>query len=238
MSRPLCQFLEWDSDFFGFRIGRLTAVPVNYEEWRSVDEWCKTERIRCLYLLAPTENTVPTAITVGEPAFQFVDIRVTLDRDACALPPAAGIRNSEEKDIPALRAIARESHTDSRFYADPNFPRERCDALYETWIEKSCRGYANQVLVAEREAKPAGYITCSWSEETGQIGLIAVAAWARGAGIGKALVRSSLGVFHEHGVKRIMVVTQGRNVQAQRLYQRCGFLTRSVQLWYHRWVLE
>jgi len=31
------------------------------------------------------------------------------------------------------------------------------------------------------------------------------------------------------------VVTQGRNLAAQRLYQRNGFVTASLQLWYHRW---
>jgi hypothetical protein len=35
----------------------------------------------------------------------------------------------------------------------------------------------------------------------------------------------------------VNVVTQGRNSKAQRLYERCGFLTRSVQLWYHRWFM-
>jgi hypothetical protein len=35
--------------------------------------------------------------------------------------------------------------------------------------------------------------------------------------------------------KRAVVITQGRNVRAQRLYQRSGFVTASSQLWYHRW---
>jgi ribosomal protein S18 acetylase RimI-like enzyme len=34
----------------------------------------------------------------------------------------------------------------------------------------------------------------------------------------------------------VSVVTQGRNVAAQRLYQRAGFVTASTQLWYHRWL--
>ena len=30
----------------------------------------------------------------------------------------------------------------------------------------------------------------------------------------------------------------GRNLAAQRLYQRSGFVTASLQLWYHRWFLR
>jgi len=33
-------------------------------------------------------------------------------------------------------------------------------------------------------------------------------------------------------------VTQGSNIAAQRLYQRSGFLPKSVQLWYHFWPRE
>jgi ribosomal protein S18 acetylase RimI-like enzyme len=32
------------------------------------------------------------------------------------------------------------------------------------------------------------------------------------------------------------VVTQGRNIASQRLYQKHGFVTQSIQLWYHRWT--
>ncbi len=34
---------------------------------------------------------------------------------------------------------------------------------------------------------------------------------------------------------RVNVVTQGKNIPAQRAYQRCGFITRSVELWFHKW---
>jgi ribosomal protein S18 acetylase RimI-like enzyme len=57
-------------------------------------------------------------------------------------------------------------------------------------------------------------------------------------GVGRKLVVASLGWFDAHGADRVTVVTQGRNIAAQRLYQRCGFLTRSTGLWYHRWFSE
>jgi hypothetical protein len=78
-------------------------------------------------------------------------VRVELER---ALVPAPApvdprVRPAESRDLPALRAIARTSHHDSRFYCDARFSRARCDALYETWIEKSCQGGAAAVLVAD-----------------------------------------------------------------------------------------
>jgi dTDP-4-amino-4,6-dideoxy-D-galactose acyltransferase len=165
-----------------------------------------------------------------------VDVRVTLDR-ASAEPAglADGIRPALPEELPELIAIASESHTDSRFYADPGFPRERCAALYRTWIEKGHSDFASEVLVAERDSRPGGYVVCERSGDTGRIGLLAVAPWTRGRGAGRSLVNASVAWFQRERIPRITVVTQGRNVSAQRLYQSCGFLTCSVQLWFHRW---
>ena len=60
-------------------------------------------------------------------------------------------------------------------------------------------------------------------------------AGSRGRGGGSALVQGALAWFADRGVTQVLVVTQGRNVGAQRLYQKAGFLTRKVELWYHRW---
>jgi ribosomal protein S18 acetylase RimI-like enzyme len=232
---PPCQFLEWDTAFFGFRIARVVADRLTRGSLKRIEDWCAAERVRCLYFLARGDDC-ETVELASEHGFRFIDVRTQFERPAeIQQAPGPGIRPATPKDIPALAEIARRSHTDSRFYYDSRFPGERCDALYVTWIEKSCQGWAKAVLVTERERKPAGYVTCDWTEQTGQIGLIAVADWARGGGLGQILVRSSLKLFQEHGVRTVKVVTQGRNIHSQRLYQRCGFLIASVQIWYHRW---
>ena len=41
--------------------------------------------------------------------------------------------------------------------------------------------------------------------------------------------------FEKQGLKRIIVVTQGRNCQAQRFYQKNGFMTDSLEYWFHKW---
>ena len=142
-------------------------------------------------------------------------------------------------DLAALRVIAGASHKDSRFYFDPHFANSRCMELYQTWIEKSCQGYADTVLVADVEGHPAGFLSCHLSDHgKGRIGLVGVASAWQGVGLGTRLVSESLRWFAGHGVDSVDVVTQGRNVPAQRLYQNCGFRTKSVQLWYHRWFFS
>jgi ribosomal protein S18 acetylase RimI-like enzyme len=137
--------------------------------------------------------------------------------------------------VARLRAIARASHGDTRFYADERFPRERCGELYDTWIRRSCEGWADAVLVVERNDAPAGYVSVHRRDGSGSIGLIGVAEEQRGRGVGEALVRGALAWCAGEELARCTVVTQGRNVGAQRLFQRCGFRTSEVDLWFHRW---
>ena len=238
MSSQPCHLLEWDTEFFGFRVARVSENRLHDEDVEEVKRWCAAERIRCLYLLAASGDAATTRVA-EEHGFHLTDVRVTLERrldDAPAANPA--LEPAAEGDIAELRRIAAASHGDSRFYFDLGFPRPSCDGLFAAWIEKSCRGYAQAVLVARQGSRPAGYVTCHLRDTTGQIGLIAVDRRAQGQGLGRDLVNASLGLFQERGMTRAIVVTQGRNVASQRLYQRCGFVTSAVELWYHRWFKE
>jgi|YNPMSStandDraft_1061717.scaffolds.fasta_scaffold00708_4 dTDP-4-amino-4,6-dideoxy-D-galactose acyltransferase len=231
-----CEFLEWDSAFFGFPVARLRTHLLNAELAERCIAWCLRHGIRCLYFLAACDD-IETTDTAARFGFRLVDIRMTLEHDLrVARRSSPAIRPCREEDVGILRRIAAETHQDSRFYHDTHFPRERCDELYATWIERSFRGYADAVLVAERDGTPAGYVTCHLDPAAvGRIGLLGVSAEARGQGVGGELVEAALAYFCEHGMTRATVVTQGRNVAAQRLYQKHGFRTRSVEFWYHKW---
>jgi dTDP-4-amino-4,6-dideoxy-D-galactose acyltransferase len=86
------------------------------------------------------------------------------------------------------------------------------------------------------DSQPVGFVTCRL--ETGQAGvidLIGVDSQAQGQGIGRRLVNAAVAWFATEGCTHARVTTQGRNIRAQRLYQRSGFVTDVVRLWYHRW---
>ncbi|MBE0689028.1 MAG: GNAT family N-acetyltransferase [Anaerolineae bacterium] len=238
----ICEFLPWDSAFFGLHIARAHDHRLTADLAQEMLAWCSREEIDCVYFLADADD--PTTVVLAEEYhFQLVDIRVTLTLDGKQAQPHPGpaphVRIAAAEDIKALQAIARESHLDSRFFYDSHFPRERCAALYALWIEKSCTGYADAVLVFDDGGGAAGYITCHLDTKTsGRIGLVGVAQDQQGKGAGSALVSTGVDWLMQAGATTLSVVTQGRNVRAQRLYQRKGFVTESVQLWYHRWLTD
>ncbi|MGA9624552.1 MAG: GNAT family N-acetyltransferase [Bryobacteraceae bacterium] len=240
-ARDCCRYLWWDSEHFGARIGCVNATRLTAALLADIDQWASSHSIDCLYFLAePDPLTMRLAACMG---FRFVDARVTFEAQ---LPRPASpeetrsIRLATLNDIPDLRRIAGESHRDSRFYVDGNFPPSACGEMYRVWIERSCRepGLACAVFVAERERCPVGYISCRVATEVGHIGLVAVDGKCRNLGLGARLVCQALSWFGAQGVRRVAVVTQGSNVPAQRLYQKSGFLISSVQLWYHRWFRQ
>jgi dTDP-4-amino-4,6-dideoxy-D-galactose acyltransferase len=238
-TEPLCSYLDWDSKFFKRRIARLNLHRLDDEIVREALQWCRDNRIDCLYFLARTGDLETSRLAEAN-GFQAVDVRVTYERDVAGdggLAPTT-VRLMREADLNALKAIARAAHHDSRFYSDEHFDRSQCDLLYETWIENSFRGFAQAVLVAECDGAPAAYLTCHYKDQESQIGLIGVSADHQGKGLGSMLVQSFVAWSRAQGATRAKVVTQGRNVNANRLYQKHGFLLASQQIWYHRWFSE
>ena len=228
---PPAELLEWDSEFWGKRIGRVAGGALDAA---AVDAWADANGVSCVYYLAPGDD--PDAARAAEDAgYRLVDVRVELARDATGADIDPRIREAREGDDGPLRAIASSSHGVTRFYADPNFPDDRCDELYDTWIRRSLEGWADGVLVAEADGAPSGYVTTHLDGTTGSIGLIAVDARARGTGLGVALADAAVAWCAGRGAERMTVVTQGRNVQALRTFQRAGFLVSTLDLWFHRW---
>ncbi len=244
VSNPdLCSILEWDSTFFGMTIARVNSNRLDAQTVTQVMDWCQEKKVICLYFLADS-NHVETIRQAEKNGFYLTDIRVTYELPLYGFEdryvPNPEIRNAVPEDLPFLRAITRSSYSDSRFYYDGHFSQESCDRLYEIWIEKSLSGFAQAVLVMGGPGKPEGFITCDklFPEAKGKIGLVGVSRNARGRGIGQALVQASVHWFAGQGLDSVQVVTQGRNLAAQRLYQKGGFLTNEVKFWYHRWFGE
>lgn len=235
----LAHILEWDSQFFGKTIARVIGSRLDPALAAQIDAWAQANQVDCLYFLAAADDS-QTARTAEDSGYHLTDIRVTLERRLAGpyIPPepVPQIRPAHAGDIDALRAISRNNHRDSRFYYDRHFDREKCDELYAIWIEKSVRGSADQVLVWDDDGRAVAYVTGKLLPSgSGSVDLVGVHPDWQGRGIGLMLTKQLLAWFHQQGAPRVTVVTQGRNIGAQVLYQRCGFVSLSTELWYHKW---
>ena len=239
-----CQFLEWDTSFFGSRIARLNGSRLTPDFLKLALAWCADQAIDCLYFLADSDD--PKTVWLAEEAnFHLVEVRYTLERslkdwDPETRPRAAEdviVRDARPEDIPILQEIARSSYIDSRFYFDPHFSQEKWGAYYATWVKKSCEGGADLALSAVKDGVVVGYITglIDRGRNEGIYELTGVNEAARRSGVGQELFRGGLDWYVRHKVGSIWVATQGRNVGTQRMIQRHAFLSKSCQLYYHKW---
>jgi GNAT superfamily N-acetyltransferase len=235
--------LDWDSEHFGFPIGRVADDKLTEQRAKAIDDWCVDHGIRCLYFLADPVDA-GTALVAASRGYRVVDVRVTVrhSMDGVQQLPATGpetmtIREASEGDLEDLRCLAARSHHGTRFYFDGRFPRERCDALYEAWVERGHRDPDRVLLAAVVDEEPVGYIVFSrliaGGEGHGE--LAAVDARHRGKRIGLALHVHMLRLLSGWGAVRHRGELSLRNLAVIRLHERLGFLTDKVEVWHHKW---
>lgn len=230
--------LEWDSAHFGLRVGRVEAERLDRDAAAAVG--AARHEFDCVYLLAAADDP-ETAEQAAQLGFRMVDVRVTFTRALDATletVPAAlegRIRVAGTSDLPALEALAADSHGSTRFFFDRRFSRALVAELYRIWMRKELANPTARVFVVGDEGHPIGYTTCTLSEAEVTIGLVALAPSARGGGWGRALLLHALCWAAGRGATRATVVTQARNVKAQRLYERSGFVCHQTAVWYHLW---
>jgi GNAT superfamily N-acetyltransferase len=230
----------WDSAFFGAAIAQIAAGRTTAGELAAAVAQANDASIECLCFLADADDqeSVRAAEVNG---FSLMDVRLTLecavDATSSALPRDRAIRPVTPGDLPPLVALARTSHRNTRFHRDTRFDPARSDDLYAVWVERSVKGeLADAMWVVDVDEAPRGYITASRGPAGASIGLVAVDEAYRGRGYGDQLLRTVLHWAAAQGIPRVSVVTQGRSAPAVRFYERAGFATSLIQLWYHRWL--
>lgn len=242
MTNQFIEVLTWDSAHFDVRIARTTRRHVDLNTCLDLLTACHKGAVDCLYFLADASDQ-DTIAALQSNGFDFVDIRLTMSCKTGEMPPLGPLENirsrlAVEHDLNDLLPIAGASFGHSRFYVDRRFGRDKATRMFQIWLQKSFTDESGAaVVVAEQNDTAVGFVTCHLHKPPGEgnIGLVGVAEAARGLGCAGGMIQYAADWFAEQGLDRLNVVTQGRNVAAQRLYQRSGFLTCSVELWFHKW---
>jgi dTDP-4-amino-4,6-dideoxy-D-galactose acyltransferase len=239
----LFSILKWDSAFFGYNIAYLKCLRLTPNIEGLVRRFAIENMVTLIEYLCDCHDRV--SVTTAERAgFSFVDIRLTFmchikslnifeERDDFS------VGKGNPGDINALKTIAASAYADSRYYFDGNFRKEKIVEFYTGWLEKAILGtFDDYALVLYSKLKvPIGFCTIrNVTSHMVQIGLFGIDRSNRGKGLGLYLLNQTLKHVQLDGKEYVEVVTQGRNYEAQRLYQRTGFVTKKTELWYHKWI--
>ena len=235
--------MEWDTSFFNSNIAYLSSLCLtkNIENYvKSFIDDCSIELVqfRCN---CHDHQSVQLA---EKNQYSFVDIRITMERfidDTIVFKDEREglyVCKAVESDIEILIGCARDIYSASRYYYDKNFEITKVDEFYNGWIRKSVLGLFDDYCYALYEDDiPIGFCTIKLNNgNSASIGLLGLNQDYSNLGLGSYMLNKVIEALYKDGVSYIDVVTQGRNYGAQRLYQRCGFITRSTELWYHKWL--
>jgi len=258
ISNTQCRLLEWDTAFFGRRIGKIEKGDLNAHDMQSAIDWAIAHQINCLYYCCSINNDL--AIRTAEFCqFNLVDVKVDmileLAKQKVSNNSGIFVRPYRTGELTQLEAINDDIFKNGRFYHDPGFSQDQASSLYSEWMRKSCephakpkfRGFTSDantssvttceiVFVAEYERRIAGFITFhKETESIARIGIVGVCSKTRRKGIGGSLIAAMIKHYQDDAIKKIKVVTQGRNIAAQNLFQSQGFYIDSMSLWYHKW---
>jgi len=226
--------LQWDSDFFGLRIGR--ADILSKEDALSLaDRLSKLKRyFDLLYVFDPNN------VSFAAKGARLVDEKILYSKPCEPRKQFPEITFYQASHPSAdLYRLALVSGGYSRFKLDERLPKGSYERLYSRWIENACPkdGTNKQILISrDPHGTTKGMITIDHQGVLGHIGLVAVDQNAQHQGIGSKIMSTLDGYLYSLGIKTLEVPTQKANTDACRLYEKNGFVAQSKTPIYHWWL--
>jgi dTDP-4-amino-4,6-dideoxy-D-galactose acyltransferase len=237
--------LNWDSDFFGFKVARLKDIAA--PEIKAILDDLSSRGYR-LAVLYSGEGDQEIRLSAVENKGFLADKKVTYARTVPKLPLTGDLRTGSALNIrvnpPELKPeylfdLAYLAGNYSRFRKDKNFPSGAFERLYAQWVINSLNGeFADYTLVHYDDKGIGGFSTLKTDGDMARIGLISVDTNRQNQGIGKALIIETIKICISNCINTIEVDTQSENVQACKFYEKSGFSVKEVKYIHHFWLKQ
>jgi ribosomal protein S18 acetylase RimI-like enzyme len=138
---------------------------------------------------------------------------------------------SDERIIELSNTIGKTS----RYFADKKLTKKKALSLYIQWIKNSIyNNYADKIFFVLFKNTLIGIITLKIKENNGYIDLIGILPDHQRKGLGEVLLRKGVEWLKNAQCSDILVVTEGENINANKFYQKNGFIIDDIELVYHK----
>jgi dTDP-4-amino-4,6-dideoxy-D-galactose acyltransferase len=230
--------LPWDSEFFGFPIGRIDFEEVDEASIVACEAEAREQGIQCLYAsLTPSDPTASYHLqTLG---YRLLEVATTLNlhpsEPAIPRPPDITVRLGTADDLPNMTGLIDSLTTWSRFAHDPRFGPEAARRLQHAWVERAATDTTDDrsLLVAESGGVITAFLTRSRTPEPV---IDTIGTTARGSGAAGYLVEHTRA--WGRGTMPLGGPIAARNVAALRFVGGCNYRVIRVRYIFHRWLDE
>lgn len=232
------QRLDFDSDFFGFPIGRIQLDGADEAGIREAEAEAREDGIACLFaLLDPSD--AEASYRVQELGYRFVDTAARFEvlphEEVAPVTTTCTVRTGQAADVDEVIESVLTMAPWSRFAADPRFGLEASRRMHRAWVDRAvaCTTGEHSLMVAEDETGIVGFLTRSASP-TPMINTVGTIA--PGTGAAHALFAESREWARPQPISAGWAAS--RNIGVQRFLGRCGFRLAEVRYHFHRWLID
>ena len=216
----MIEYLDWDSNFFGCKIGKINYKSKLDTPWnfKNLDEF------DLVYVFSDNEVNLDIPL---------MDVKVTFCKTTKKKKAPLDVIdfNKNQHSYDELLELVYMSGHESRFLKDRFFGEKAFKKLYKVWIDKILNDDSAKILVNTYNDELMGFVAYKYSKNFSNIDFIAVSLFARGKGLGKKLldaVESNLGES-----ELLTVPTQEQNVGACQFYINNDFQIKDKIYIYH-----
>ncbi|MEK7463247.1 MAG: GNAT family N-acetyltransferase [Patescibacteria group bacterium] len=238
--------LDWDSKFFGFKIGSCQGKAL---EEKGVDEFIKEfkdKKLDCAYIFCNEKDPIcaqldknASVLSVdGHVKYELLKQDLIADKKPKEVLGKCSIINGggkiKEDTIKEIELLSEDTALVSRFYIDPKL-RPQARAMYKIWVDNILNDKNGLTTVNIVDSQITGMVACLLKDDVGVVELVKVKAGFEGMGIAGKLMECAINALFERGAEKISVTTQIGNEPARHLYERSGFQLKQTTKIYHWW---
>lgn len=235
-SNQLIEFLEWDSNFFNLKIGKIIRTNFSFNDFKKEQ---KERQFDLIYAFCDINAQIPGFWETMN--FYLVDTAVTLSMNFDKNKYANfnyNLKNElSKKDIESCYEIAETTAIVSRFYKEPMIGQEMTKKLYREWVDRALdKSFADGIFIERVENEIAGIHIIKTKNNIGFFSLTGVKNNFKGQHIGTKLWNQSFGYWANSSEKIDLIKSPFslRNTSSFYFHQAMGFKKiESIQYVYH-----
>jgi|688.fasta_scaffold746112_2 dTDP-4-amino-4,6-dideoxy-D-galactose acyltransferase len=228
----MIEFLEWDSNFFDLRIGKIELkTKLNIDEVHDTS-------YDLIYVFNSSERKLEI---LGNQ--KSIDIKCNFSLNLGRIPKQISKTNFVDtknvftpEEVNDLVNLTIESGFYSRYFLDNRFKKDDFKNLYTYWLKSSLNNEAKKLFFVKMKNKIIALLILKFQNENSIIDILSVSKHFRRLGIARDLVVEAINYSIANDFKILHVSTQKKNKIACDFYISNGFRKVNEIEIFHIWT--